>query len=544
MKYLVIILALLSLSACGSSTSNNDSTPITTDIQVATPSNELDAHHLACRRASDEQLNYLSQKITSQSDLKGVLFYFHGGLSGEGYMKGTLGPLLQESIFNSEALNSYYPVFINYDAHPYKDGNLGKSFVELLEEAAKDTAFNQAGQKFKDKMVTDSTLKKSQKGFGGLNSDDATAEVAKSYLQQVSSSLKSNNKFNSITVDSDEYYYAILEDDFLAQQINDDLVKLDQDFREIEEELAGASVTSLKDGDIQKGIIGFSTSVVIAKSLARIALGTNHQIVPTFEEEAFRAYNIGGFSIQKVATAHWNTVKKNAQECFADGSAGDKLVKTLVEAGIPIHTISHSAGSIPTGHLLKSMKEKSQKLASVNLIVPAISQEGFSDIYLKNLAGADNIYGYVLSRKQEEVDSIVWGIYPASLLYAVSGVAEGAWHNDKMLMIEQHMRPTSRVYGSWFHKMFTGDKPKPVWKFLANNSEKWYYYPSKQLPYNTDKPGKRSSHECTKYPWVSPEVATSIIKNISGVTVDNVSLPNSPETIKDAQSLNKKCDFY
>ncbi|OBT04684.1 hypothetical protein A9267_17190 [Shewanella sp. UCD-FRSSP16_17] len=534
-------MTLLSLAACGSSTSQDD--PIIDSTPVATTPSKLDAHHLACRRASDEQLSFISQKVTSHSDLKGVLFYFHGGLSGEDYMKDTLGPLLQESIFSSEALNGYYPIFINYDAHPYKDGNLGKSFVELLEEAAKDTAFNQAGLKFKSKMAADAAQKKSQKGLDALSSDEAAAEVAKSYLNQVSSNLKNNNKFNSITVDSDEYYYAILEDDFLAQKINDDLVKLDQDFREIEAELANSPITSLKNKDIQKGVIGFSTSVVIAKSLARIALGTNHQIVPTFEEEAFRAYKIGGLSIQKVATAHWNTVKKNSQECFADGSAGDRLVNTLLKADIPIHTISHSAGSIPTGHLLKKMKGKSEKLASVNLIVPAISQEGFSDIYLKNLAGADNIYGYVLSRKQEEVDSIVWGIYPASLLYAVSGVAEGAWHNDKMLMIEQHMRPTSRVYGSWFHKMFTGDKPKPVWKFLADNSENWYYYPSKQLPYSTDKPGKRSSHECTKYPWVSPEVATSIIKNISGMTVENVSQPNSPETIKDAQSLNKKCGF-
>ena len=538
MKYLFFILALLGMTACGSSNLNEDTSTASPSVNSAF--GKINAHHFSCRNATAEQLQFLIQKVNEQPELKGVIFYFHGGLSGKDYMTSTLGPLLEESIFSSPALNGYYPIFVNYDAHPLKDGN----FIEQLKAASKDKAFQRAAQKFYDKVVGDTNSLKAQKGGSAFTSGELTSQVAKNYLNQVSAGL-TDKSFKSISVESDEYYYAILQQDVLAAELNMSLVGLDSDFRAIEEDLVAASV-AMRGNDQDKGdkaLFSVATGAVIAKSLARIALGTNHQLIPTFEEEAFRYYKVGVMSIQKVATTHWNTVKKNAQECFSEGSPGDKLVTSLIESKLAIHTISHSAGSIPTAYLLESMAKKSQKVASVNLIVPAISQEDFKDLYLKYKSSAEHIKGYVLSQKQEEEDSIVWGIYPASLLYAVSGVAEGVWYNDKMLMIEQHLKPTKKVYGKWLHKLITRFDPEPVWRYMAENEKDWLFYPSHQLPYQSENPGKRSSHECTKYPWISSEVASSIVKNISGLSVNSIAQPSSSLTAKTVKELNEKCGF-
>ncbi|WP_298774342.1 hypothetical protein [uncultured Shewanella sp.] len=500
-----------------------------------------ETHHFSCRNASEAKLNALFQQINSQLELKGVVLYFHGGLSGEDYMQETLGPLLEASLFDSPSLNGYFPIFMNYDAHPLKGGN----FIAQLKAAANDIFLHRAAQKFKDKLLQDSMKMKAQKNLLGKITEKDVTLAAKSYLYGAAFDIKNKSQFKPLLVDNDKYYYDILKEDLLAVELNNNLVERDNDFSSIEEDLSRSSTAKQHDEKVSetKGLLPITTSVVIAKSLARIALGINHQIIPTFEEEAFRTYKVGSLSIQRVATNHWNTVKNNAQECFAKNSPGDKLVQHLVERNIPIHTISHSAGAIPTGYLLQNMDKKSKKLASVNLIVPAISQENFNDLYLESIDAAHKVYGYVLSRQQEEDDSIVLGIYPASLLYAVSGVAEGVWYNDKMLMIEQHLKPTRKIYDKWAYKKITGFDSKPVRNYVNKNNDNWYFYPSKKLPYQSQNPGRRASHECTKYPWISHEVSTNIIKNISGISENNIKQPTTSETLEDVKKLNKRCLF-
>ena len=70
-------------------------------------------NHLGCCSDACEHVNHIMDKLEGS---KGVVLYFHGGLSTQEYMKNELGPKLMESIFKAKNLDGLYPIFINYDA--------------------------------------------------------------------------------------------------------------------------------------------------------------------------------------------------------------------------------------------------------------------------------------------------------------------------------------------------------------------------------------------------------------------------------------------
>lgn len=519
-----ILLSAVILMACCSSTKERSGT-------VTAAKAGLDDHHLACRETADERVRHILDEIVAQGDLEGVVLYFHGGLSSQNYMETELGPVLMGSLFADEAMRHYYPVFMNYDASPFTLQSL-KTQIRAL---TADAAFQRARDKFHDKIRNESKFLKSTKS--GMTAEEAEMTVARQYID---AAIVSNNKSTGFLQKSaDEkqaVYFDILKKDALAEQLEQEVVRQEPDFGEVRRDLQEVGRTGDKDAD--KALVVTSTAKMIIRALARFATGTHHQIVPTFEEEAFRAYAYGPLSIQKVAARHWKLVKKNAQECFSGGSSGRYLIDSLLSRDIPIHTVSHSAGSIPTGRLLEYLADKGRAAGSVNLIAPAINQAEFSDLFIKNKNAAGNIYGYVLSENQEEVDSIAFGAYPASLLYFVSGAADDAWYNDKMLMIDQHLRPKRKIYSNRIYKKFTGEDPGAVWAYLAEQRNNWFFYPSPELPYETDDGGKRASHECTKYPWIATEVTKSIIANVTGNKAAEIPVP--AEDI--VPRLNEKCE--
>jgi len=268
--------------------------------------------------------------------------------------------------------------------------------------------------------------------------------------------------------------------------------------------------------------------------LIRIAVGNNHQIIPTFEEELFRA-----FGIKKIADKHWRKVKSNAKRIFKNNRIGKYFLDEILKIkqskekdnkSFTINVMSHSTGAIPAARLTKYMSEKEKNLDNNVMVAPAINQEDFSEFIIPNIKYIKNFKMHILGKEAEEKDNVVI-IYPASLLYFVSGTAENVWYGDKMILIKQHLDPTEKPYNSDDYLDFIRVKETAeyVWDFFKNNPHTYDFYNNKKI----------YSHECTKYPWATKDLAQKILHQLHSGDV-----PLDHEfTIEDPKCLNlkKKC---
>lgn len=525
MKVLYSIAVVFIVTACNH---GNIRTGDRGNIPDAGGTPALSDHHLACLSASNLQVEHILNAITESSQTTGAILYFHGGLSSQKYVKEELGPMLLESIFEQENLKNHYPVFVNYDAGLLQWENMLKTVKRIYE----DENFEQGLARFKKKLPDEELAGKSTKKARDRFEADL-AERSMFYLDPALAREKNEKHFGMKSFDEKrDEYAAILKDDEFAEGVGRSLIEADRDFRTVSENLE-AAVVNEKGADFDKGVFTqVRIAIGIVRALARYSLGSSHQIVPTFEEEVFRVLEFYGISIRNIAADHWATVKQHARECFSEHSAGYKLVKGLIDhrkgnPGFTIHTISHSAGSIPTAHLLEVLHEKGQSIDSVNMIVPAINQGDFRTLVIANAGATARFNGYVLGEPEEQADSIAWGAYPASLLYFVSGVAEDTWYGDKMLMIGQHLGPNRIAYRSAWYLGIVGETPEPVWEYLKAHADSWYFYPG-NLAFEDNDYSRRASHECTKYPWISTEVAKSIILNITGREARSIPVPVNP----------------
>lgn len=513
---------------------NNDNSSLDSISQAETSDN-----HLACRTKSDNQIEYILKKIKNSDKQSGAILYFHGGLSSQNYMKDELGPMLLGSLFNQTDMNNYYPIFVNYDASLFQ----GENLLRLIERISKGVGFQRGLKKFKEKLLIDKIAINKLSDNDNKVFERELAKQSMSYLDPALSNTTSRKNFQYRTFNEKQNdYILILKNDEFAETVGNDLIQSDKDFEEIANDIKSEIVTQ-KDADSTKGLTSIKLGIGIVRALARFAVGNHHQIVPTFEEEIFRALEYYGISIKNIAADHWDTVKKHSKQCFGKGAPGFKLITKLLDyqkdnPGFTIHTISHSAGAIPTGELLKAISKKNQKINSVNLIVPAINQIDFNRLFIPHIDATEKLNSYILRKKEEKIDSIAWGAYPASLLYFVSGLADNAWYGDKMLLLEQHLHPTKRPYKDKQYLNYVKENPEPVWKFFKNNPESQYFYPG-DLAYENSNYSKRASHECTKYPWISTEVGKSIIKQITGKAVDSIPIPLKP--LDKVKKANENC---
>ncbi len=494
--------------------------------------NPYPLNHVACREENLDHVQRVVDAATTASS-KGAILYFHGGLSAQKYMKESLGPWLVESIFATAEMDGFYPIFVNYDAELY----MWENFVDIAREILKSDAFESVKDEF-DNLVS----RKRGVSFRQL-SDDELRDFGRQYLDGQSFTSFRNDRYRDGT-EPEEYYLAILEDDALAREVGLQLTE-DPDFIPLSTKIDEAAASSLEQHGRVKSAGIFKAAKVIARILARFAIQNNHQIVPTIEEEFFRELGYAGVTAQKLAAIHWSNVKEHARECFASGSGGDTLLTALLahqdsNHGFQIYAISHSAGSIPVGRMLESLDGRGKALNGAHLVAPAINQSDFAKLVLRNedaIADA-GLRIYPLNLEQEEDDD-VWKVYPASLLYLVSGMAEDRWYSDRMLLIEQHLTPDRFPYDKgWYRRLVREKQARDVWQYFQDNPSARRYYPAA-----FDGAGDRpvgASHECTKYPWVSTQIANEIVRSITGNNPEQIPVPTHDS--KKVDELTRKCE--
>lgn len=516
---------------------------------------------LACRAAaSTETVHTKLRKITAgiekaNDEGKTILLYFHGGLSSQSYMKKTLGPRLMKTLFTASAYkDAVHPVLVNYDAGPleifkkiYKNQPKKAGDPDYKDYEAVAKAMTPQLHTTADALVNE--LKGASATFTNSNSltqlfnqnpNTFNPEQLKQWQNLLTRSaavlLYTTKKNAASFVPVPESEMNVIRDD--AREIVQantipgdyrhilDTGLVDTPFQRIINTLPDNSKTlSPQSTGLNLAYRLNETSLRALRVIARLALNTDHGdgVFTTLQEELWQAIEFPFIknpilprSLGDYANKHWNLVKEHALECFADGSAGDYLVKYLLEHNIPFSTLSHSAGSIPVAILIDKVASSPQaeSYKKAVMVAPAVSQKVFAEAVLKHQNMAEKVYIYPLNERYERSDKVFNKLlYNGSLLYAVSSLAEDQITLDQFLLIEQHLKDSFPYNSDWYPSI-TCEKPGPVRAFFDNRPTQLRYYPGGITDTSTcpSRHTDAATHENTKFPDISRDLASDYMK--------------------------------
>lgn len=461
---------------------------------------------IACRdNNSMRTKSIVNAAIKSNKD---IVLYFHGGLSSQEYMVNELGPALIKSMFESEpARNNLYPIFMNYDANPL---GIFKEFFDSADEILRDKLYKEFLRQLSDAIGINVITQSNNVILSDKQRVDA-ANLIERFKKGYHSVLNQDDVFNN-----QEYYINLLK---LKKLPNEFVIN---DSGDITNELSEIALSikkidsMFKSSKNSKSLIGLkkidinTSALRVLRILARYVINSHHGYVATIQEEILDVIGVSEYGLK-----HWDMVKRHAKECFSENSNGRKIVDELLAKGVTINTLSHSAGSIPTAELIKYLDEQGGGLSlnQVVMIVPAINQLVFNKHVIDNKGGFEKLTAYILEEKYEKADMVLNKLlYSSSLLYAVSSLAEDVKTLDQMLLVEQHLKSDRMPYSNSIYRKLTCEKPEEIWSVFNDNKFEKYIYPFE----NTPNKAEAATHEKTKYPWVSKDLANHYLEKIIG----------------------------
>jgi hypothetical protein len=205
---------------------------------------------------------------------------------------------------------------------------------------------------------------------------------------------------------------------------------------------AGGSVITLMDPNVLdqiapsktdgKGLISFVALArkvvkVVAQIIRRFANGRGHGVYLTIIEEILREFYIGN-----AGKFIWNGIKAEVEGAFSSaGSGGSYLVNQIellwnADVQPRVTLVGHSAGSIYISRLIKELDAvmPADFKVDVVLVAPACTFSVFADMLTKASARIARLRIFGMGESFEVKNAIAGPLYPASLLYFVSGVLE------------------------------------------------------------------------------------------------------------------------
>ena len=167
--------------------------------------------------------------------------------------------------------------------------------------------------------------------------------------------------------------------------------------------------------------------VVLKNVMKRYASGRGHGLYTTIVEEVLRE-----IYIDDAAAIVWKMMKNDTRDAFGDdplvhgGTAFVAGLKAWWKPGRRITLVGHSTGAIYIGHFLKALDASLPVDARVRvaLLAPACTFSFFSEHRAFLKARVEQIRMFAMTDALERGYWEVPGVYPASLLYLVSGLCE------------------------------------------------------------------------------------------------------------------------
>ncbi len=176
-------------------------------------------------------------------------------------------------------------------------------------------------------------------------------------------------------------------------------------------------------------------SKIFVRVLSRFSRGRGHGLACTITEEVCRS-----LYVDHVGVLLWETIKKESADAFvAADRGGARIVNGVAGLAATGHTprlvvVGHSAGGVYVCHLLKHLQQRRDAGTlpdsldvEVLLLAPACTHALFASVMGAEVLREIRVFN--LSDERESTDSILTGtpvrwLYPRSLLYLVSGLAE------------------------------------------------------------------------------------------------------------------------
>lgn len=182
-----------------------------------------------------------------------------------------------------------------------------------------------------------------------------------------------------------------------------------------------------------KGILSIATLAlhivkVVAQIIERFAHHRDHGAYLTIIEEILREFYVGN-----AGKFIWDGIKKEVDEAFGTtqdcgGASLVSQINALWAAGVKprITLIGHSAGSIYISRLLKELDAKMPPDFKVDVVfvAPACTFAVFADALKSAADRIAHLRIFGMGDPIEMKNAIAGPLYPASLLYFVSGVLE------------------------------------------------------------------------------------------------------------------------
>lgn len=201
----------------------------------------------------------------------------------------------------------------------------------------------------------------------------------------------------------------------------------------VKEDVEEAINSDLNQTSNEKGFVGsfrraFLVGKILYNVLKRFRNGTGHGTIETITEEIFQQ-----FYVSDIGTSVWSAMKTKATMMWQEKNPGADLMRALSSVpDLHVNLIGHSAGSNCIAGLLNTYDsdQHSFKLDNVILMGAACTYDVFTDSYMKHRSKYNKFFSIKMTDYNESRDRlidnvpVISSLYPASLLYFISGVLE------------------------------------------------------------------------------------------------------------------------
>ena len=383
----------------------------------------------------------VDRALNSAAEKDKVVLYFGGGLSSNSYMRNKLGPYLLNTIFDPHNLPKSHPIIAIWETGITETDSVENIFEHYL---GTNNVKSILGKKNVEKIRN--WLKRKLKGKDkGLKEATPESESALNILKSIG--------FTEDQIYSDSDLPANPDSDLPAPdyEMESKLKSLYKDDGEDLREGINSLNKSIEENNPEK-LSRKNTLLIIYKVLKRYVLKTHHGAYTTIIEELLRHSKL-----DSIPQGHWEQVYTTSGRMWKENT-GKYLLKKLNELSaqkeLIIDLVSHSAGAIAICHLIQELatgEYPNIKIGNILPIAPAVTTKLFENTIIENNNAFESFRMFALTDEMERDDNLLNVVYPRSLLYFVSGVAEIEGKGD-MGIVGMHRYFSNGIYFSKRYK--------------------------------------------------------------------------------------------
>lgn len=371
----------------------------------------------------------------AESNKKNLVLYFHGGLVGEG------GGMKTAKRFTQLALSkpNLYPISFIWKT----------SILNVIEDKLNEIRYRPEFQEAREKATI--AIRKNidkNKQHGNLKS------IHTNYRVEFEIELAKEIPYEGYTVDEEvlnsiekQMAEGIYEENLYADVVEE--LQNDPVFFINPEKDSFKIWDDTNEAD-NKGL-AVRIFTIALRIIKRFVARTNHEFFPTIIEEVLRTLYIDEIGcdtwshMKDKAVETWKPDvgtppdnKKHVGSCFLDALQA----YATEDNPVTLNLVGHSAGSIMICHLVNEIKRRDIENVTIKYVIfmaPACRTDLFYNSIIKNKQLIGNIRIYTMSDAYETKDKLAFGLYPASLLYLISGILEKDENDAHILGMQRYL---------------------------------------------------------------------------------------------------------